>query len=500
VKLNKILSQIKINFEIVGEPDFIDQIAIEDIATDSRIVKKNSAFFALAGKTTDGSRFIDDAVAKGAKVVVVEKFPEPISMRSDVCFIQADNVFLLLVEFLKIFYASLPANIYAVTGTNGKTSIVEFTRQILKFLGKKSASIGSLGVLCDEEIQGLQNSSLTTPDIVSLYKNLQILKENGVNDVAIEVSSIGLEQGRIAGLSIAVGAFTNFTQDHLDYHKSMEEYFACKMILFNSVLEKQGSAVLNSDIAEFPQIKKICEEKNYSIIEYGFKANDLKLLEATQTVEGQKVLFEFQGKKYNFELAISGEFQAFNTLCALGNVLSKYDLDEATLKNLLTQFHLLHPAAGRMQHAGTLQNKAKIFIDSAHSPDALKNVLQLARSITKSRVIVLFGCGGNRDAKKRPIMGNIACELADFVIVTDDNPRSEKAETIRSEILAACNMAKTLEIADRKEAIAKAVSFLKDNDVLILAGKGHEKYQIIGDKKNEFDEEKIVKDVIRKLS
>ena len=499
MKLNQILSQLKASFEIVAELNLIDQINVEDIAIDSRVVKNNSIFFALSGKITNGSRFISDAIAKGAKVIVVEKFPTEIAEKN-VCFIQTENVFALLVEFLRIFYQPLPANIYAITGTNGKTSTAEFTRQILQFLGKKSASVGTLGTICAEEIVDLQNSSLTTPDIVSLYKNLQALKKNSIDDVALEVSSIGLEQGRIAGLKIDSGAFTNFTQDHLDYHKSMAEYLRCKIILFDSVLEKSGSAILNSDITEFSQIKKICAEKKYRIIEYGFKACDLKLCKIEQNIEGQKVSLEFRGKKYDFTLSVAGEFQAFNALCALGNVLSKYDLDDKTLKNLLTKFHLLNPAAGRMQRVGILPNKAQVFIDFAHSPDALKNVLQLARSLTKSRSIILFGCGGNRDAGKRKIMGNIASKLADFIIVTDDNPRLENAKTIRGEILAACNMSKTLEIADRKEAIKKAISLLEAGDVLILAGKGHEKYQIIGDKKIEFDEEKIAKDVISQLS
>jgi UDP-N-acetylmuramoyl-L-alanyl-D-glutamate--2,6-diaminopimelate ligase len=500
VKLSKILSQVKTDFETSAEPDFIDQITVEDIAIDSRLVKKNSIFFALPGKVTTGAEFISGAIANGASAIIVEKIPTLVLKAENVCFIESKNVFSLLVDFLKVFYTPLPANIYAITGTNGKTSTAEFTRQILEFLGKKSASIGTLGVICSADIEGLQNSSLTTPDIVSLYKNLQILKKNGVNDVALEVSSIGLEQGRAAGIKLDVGAFTNFTQDHLDYHKSMEEYFRCKMILFSKSLNNKASAVLNSDIVEFPQIKKICEEKKYRLIEYGFKARYLRLLEIKQNLNEQKVIFEFGQKKYDFELAVAGEFQVFNALCALGNVLAKYDLDETALRKLLTQFNQLHPAAGRMQRVATLPNKAQIFIDFAHSPDALQNVLQLARKITKARVILLFGCGGDRDAKKRPIMGGLACELADLVIVTDDNPRSEDAKNIRREILNNCDSSKTLEITDRKTAIEKAITLLQNEDVLILAGKGHEKYQIIGKEKFEFDEEKIVKDVIRKLA
>ena len=497
MKLTTILSQVKTDFKITQNSHLLDEIEVSDIALDSRLVKQNSVFFALSGKAKDGVEFIESAVKNGASAIISASE----NGGQGAVFVTSSNPFQLLTEFLQIFYTPLPTNIYAITGTNGKTSTAEFTRQILQFLGKKSASIGTLGVMCEASIsEHLQASSLTTPDLVSLYKNLHHLKKCGVDDVAIEVSSIGLEQSRIAGLKIAVGAFTNFTQDHLDYHKSMAEYFRCKMILFDCILENSATAVLNSDIPEFPKIKKICEEQNQRVIEYGLKARDLRLKNIEPIEVGQRIFFEFKQKNYQFDLSVSGDFQAFNALCALGNVLAKNNLDEQQLQNLLKNFHLLQPAPGRMQRVGALPNKAQIFIDFAHSPDALTNVLQLAKKLTKSRVLVLFGCGGDRDAKKRPIMGHIACELADLVIVTDDNPRTEKSEIIRSEILAACDMSKTVEFADRKTAIEKAIAMLEAGDVLILAGKGHEKYQIIGEKKFEFDEEKIVKNVLTKSS
>ncbi len=479
MKLSQILSQVKTTYTLSAVIN-IDLIAVDSIEIDSRLVKKNSVFFALPGKLQNGSGFIDSAIKNGASLIISDS----LSANANASYLTTNNLSDLLVEFLKIFYSPLPANIYAITGTNGKTSVAEFTRQILQFLGKKSASIGTLGVTCESvAAEQFRNSSLTTPDIVSLYKNLYILKKNSVDDVAIEVSSIGLEQGRAAGLEFAVGSFTNFTQDHLDYHKSMAEYFRCKALIF----DQAKCAVLNSDITEFENLKKICAQKKLPIIDYGYQASDLKLCPDN--------VFEFRGKKYHFELAVSGEFQVFNMLCALGNVLSGYDLSEEDLQNLLKNFGKLETAAGRMQLAATLSNKARIYIDFAHTPDALTNVLQLARQITKSRVCILFGCGGDRDAKKRPLMGKIACELADLVIVTDDNPRTEKAEIIRSEILAACDMQKTIEVADRKAAIVKAISILEAEDTLILAGKGHEKYQIIGAKKLPFDEEEIVRKI-----
>jgi UDP-N-acetylmuramoyl-L-alanyl-D-glutamate--2,6-diaminopimelate ligase len=487
MKLSQILSQVKTSFQAIGD---VDNIEIVDIALDSRLVERNSIFFALQGQNQDGSKFIVDALKNGADVVV-----SSVKFDIEVPLILCDQPFLLLAEFLQIFYSPLPVNIYAITGTNGKTSTAEFTRQILGFLGKKSASIGSLGTITDvkEFIDGV-HSDLTTPDLVSLYKNLYNLKKVGVDDVAIEASSIGLEQGRVAGLEISVGAFTNFSQDHLDYHKSMDDYFECKMILFEKVLSSQGLAVLNSDIPEFEKIKQSCEGKK--IIEYGFKAHDLCLKKIEQVDFGQRIFFDFNYESYSFDLSMIADFQAFNVLCALGNILAKYKLTNEELKNLLLKFPDLYSAPGRMQRVAVLPNKAQIFIDHSHKPDALQNVLKLARRISKSRVLVLFGCGGNRDAKKRPIMGQIASELADLVIVTDDNPRKERSEVIRKEILATCDPEKTIEIDNRKVAIEKAVKMLQDGDVLILAGKGHEKYQIIGETKFEFDEEKIVRNVI----
>jgi UDP-N-acetylmuramoyl-L-alanyl-D-glutamate--2,6-diaminopimelate ligase len=505
VNLQEILSQIKVEFDVKPQLSSLGNIEISDIEIDSRKIsaQKNSIFFALDGKTKNGEEFVASAISKGARVVVAKKFCSEIcgeELAKDVTSIKTANPFLFLVECLKIFYAPLPANIYAVTGTNGKTSTVEFIRQILQILGNKSASIGTLGVVCEAVAkEDLVPFDLTTPDIVSLYKNLFVLCKNGVNDVAIEVSSIGLEQARVAGLNIEVGGFTNFTQDHLDYHKTMEEYFLCKMLLFEAAMPKHSAVVLNADIAEYDKILKMCASKKHHIFNYGRKASDLRIVSINQQESLQFVVFECGGISYNFVLNVAGEFQVYNVLCALGMVMAKHHLNAEELKSLLSNFIKLRTASGRMQNVATLKNGAQVFVDFAHSPDALTNVLKLARSLvnTASRLIVLFGCGGDRDNKKRPIMGEIASQLADVVIVTDDNPRSEDAKKIRAEILVACNKAKTIEIADRKVAIAKALEMLQEKDILILAGKGHEKYQIIGDKKSEFDEEKIVREALK---
>ena len=500
MNLQKILNKIQQNYQIFGNLQNIDNFIVENISIDSRKIDKNTIFFGLIGQKNDGANFLPDVANLGSKVAVISQKSnfdyQNFLKKNPQNTIIIGNVFEILIEFLKIFYQPLPKNIYAITGTNGKTSTAEFTRQILRFLNKKSASIGTIGINCDEEIKhNFEVSNLTTPDIISLYKNLAILKKLAIDDVAIEVSSIGLDQRRMAGLEIAIGAFTNFTQDHLDYHQNMQNYFDCKMILFEKIVQKNGWAILNSDIKEFSEIKKICQKNQLRIMDYGFEAQALKLIK----IKNQKVDFLYNQQQFSFATNINGDFQIFNILCALGNILAKYNLNNEEIAELIKNFDNLQSALGRMQkvceHLG-----AKIFIDFAHSPDAIENVLKLAKNIAKNRVIILFGCGGDRDAKKRPIMGEIACANADLVIITDDNPRTENPALIRQEILQKCDKSKTLEIADRKIAIAKTIEILQNGDVLIIAGKGHENYQIIGSQKFEFNEAQIIKNAIKKIS
>ena len=500
MNLHQILKKISRNYQVFGDVSKLDSVEFEDISIDSRKINKNTIFFGLIGQKNDGANFLPEVANLGSKVAVISKkstfdFQNFLKKNPQNIIIVGD-VFEILIEFLQNFYQPLPKNIYAITGTNGKTSTAEFTRQILQFLNKKSASIGTIGIICDEEIKNnFEASNLTTPDIISLYKNLAILKKFAIDDVAIEVSSIGLDQRRMAGLKIEVGAFTNFTQDHLDYHQNMQNYFECKMILFEKIVQKNGCAVINSDIKEFTKIKNICQKNQLQIIDYGFEAQALKLIK----IENQKVDFLYNNQQFSFITNINGDFQIYNILCALGNILAKSNLKNEEIAKLIKNFDNLQCASGRMQkvceHLG-----AKIFIDFAHSPDAIENVLKLAKNISKNRVIILFGCGGDRDAKKRPIMGEIACKKADLVIITDDNPRTENPALIRQEILQKCDASKTLEIGDRKIAIAKAIEILQNGDVLIIAGKGHENYQIIGSQKFEFNESEIIKNVIKKFS
>lgn len=501
MRLTSLLQNLKSPFLILKNQHLIENISIENIAIDSRLATKNSIFCAFSGTKTSGLNFIENAVSSGAKVVITsDKFLQLAqNIKDEVVVIFSQKQLEFLAEILSKFYSPLPENIYAITGTNGKTSIAELTRQLFVFLGKKSASIGTLGVKTNEKIDNFQNSSLTTSDIVSFYKNLFLLKKNNIDDVAIEASSIGLEQQRILGINLYSGAFSNFTCDHLDYHENLENYFESKMLLFTKYLNPNKFAVLNSDIVEYEKIKKICENKSLQIIDYGKNAKSLRIKNISSKDFWQEVEFCYENKDYKFSIKVGGEFQIYNIMCALGNILGRYNLNHQELTQLVANFKDLKSATGRMDLVETLKNNAQIFIDFAHSPDALMNILKFSQKISKNRIIILFGCGGNRDKTKRPQMGKIACEFADLVIVTDDNPRLENASEIRSEILQACDMKKTIEIAGRKEAILQAIKMLEKDDILILAGKGHEKYQIIGENKQEFDEELIVKNAVRNI-
>ncbi len=489
--LSNILSQINVNFTIKSSNKDIN---VDDINIDSRLVTQNCAFFALKGFTNDGNLFIKQAIDKGASVIISDQdFNDDILKNNSCVFINTTNCFELLIKFLQIFYYNLPQNIYAITGSNGKTSTAEFTRQILQLIDKKSASIGTLGVVCDKDVkEKLPESFLTTPDIVTMYKTLSVLKSNDINDVAIEFSSIGLEQKRIAGLFVNCAIFTNFSQDHLDYHNNMTEYFRCKMILFKDILAKNGLAVINFDITEYKEITKICQDTSKNIFSYGFNGNNLKIISIDHQDLGQQITINILDNYYKFKIKSSARFEAYNIICALAAIIGFYKLDKTKITNLIYKLENIESAAGRMERVAILPNHSQIFIDFAHSPDSLQKILKEIKLIAKNRVIVLFGCGGDRDITKRPKMGKIACTLADLVIISDDNPRSENPQTIRLDIIKGCNKNNFIEIGDRKAAIKKAISLLEDNDILVLAGKGHEKYQVIKDKKIHFDEKEII--------
>jgi UDP-N-acetylmuramoyl-L-alanyl-D-glutamate--2,6-diaminopimelate ligase len=389
------------------------------------------------------------------------------------------------------FHGAQPAMLAAVTGTNGKTSTANFARQLWQALGHKAASLGTIGITAP----GFERpGSLTTPDPVTLHRDLAELVRAGIDHAALEASSHGLDQYRLDGLEVGVAAFTNLTHDHLDYHATMEAYFAAKARLFGAVMRPGGVAVLNADAAEYPLLVEICRRRGHRVVGYGMAAGaDLRMVARTPRPEGQLIELEAFGARRRVTLPLVGAFQAMNVLAALGIVTASGD---STVAALDAMQHLAG-VPGRMQHVGTTPSGAPVYVDYAHTPDALQNVLEALRPHTVNRLVVLFGCGGDRDAKKRPVMGGIATKLADMAIVTDDNPRSETPAAIRREILAAAPAAR--EIGDRAEAIHEAARALAAGDVLVVAGKGHERGQTIAGVTHPFDDAEVARAAIAAL-
>ncbi len=493
MKLQQLLANLNINYQIFSSNNHCDS-TISAIVSNANFAVSNSIFVGLLGEKFDGASFGEQAIIKGAKVVIIDVKSNynyhDLLKKYSITVVLADAK-MLLACLLPKFYCNLPQNLYAVTGTNGKTSVVNYICQILGLLQKKSASIGTVGIQTNFSHNFADNllaTNLTTPDLASLYHNLALLNKHQVNDVAIETSSIGLQQNRLGNLPFSVGCFTNFSQDHLDYHDNMQNYFNSKMLLFKQLLKPLSFAVLNADIAEYQQIKQVCQNRNLQISTYSKNIADLQLL----SFENGKIAWRYQKNQYLASFLPQGDFQAYNFLCALLAISKLHNISSEQMQFIANNLSTIKAPQGRMQLIATTSNQAKIFIDFAHSPDGLLNILSSAKKIPHNRLLILFGCGGNRDSSKRQLMGKICCDLADLVIVTDDNPRCEDASKIRQQILQGCNLAKTIEIANRKTAILQAISMLLPQDILILAGKGHEKYQIIGNESLPFDEEQIV--------
>ncbi len=463
--LSQILSGI-----VPAEP-LPGDIEIAAVELNSQNVVPGALFIALNGKNSDGRKYIPDALQKGAVAVLYDGDYTPPAAEGVLFVKSTGDMRENIARAAANFYKPIPPFVSAVTGTNGKTSIADFTRQLMKNLGYLAASIGTVGVVSDV---AENTETLTTPDSVTLHRILRGLATKGVDYVSLEASSIGIEQYRLDGLKIKVAGFTNFTQDHLDYHLTMENYLQAKEQLFSRVMDPEGTAVFFSDIPEFAELAEICRRRGVKVMSYGYHGENLKILSRTPHAEGQTLEVEIEGRPYRFELPLIGEFQAMNVLCAVGMVIALHGFSGKIIDSLPH----LKGAPGRLDLAGRLANGAAVYVDYAHTPDALENVLKTMRHHTTGKLWVVFGCGGDRDKLKRPMMGKIARELADEAVVTDDNPRTEDAEEIRRQILCECPQA--VEIGDRIEAINYAVSKLSEGDMLVIAGKGHENGQKIG--------------------
>jgi UDP-N-acetylmuramoyl-L-alanyl-D-glutamate--2,6-diaminopimelate ligase len=451
-------------------PEGLSRLPISGLAADSRGVKPGYLFAALPGVNTDGLRFIPDAVARGAAAILVPQGAKPDAGGAAV--IEDPDPRRRLALLAARFYGRQPDTVAAVTGTNGKTSVASFLRQLWTREGFAAASLGTVGVVGPRGTQTLKH---TTPDPIELHEILAALAKDGVTRLALEASSHGLQQRRVDGIAFAAGAFTNISRDHLDYHASFEDYFAQKLRLFTDLLPAGAAAVIDVDSDAGQSVARTASAKGLSVISVGRAGGDLRLASAEIDGFAQRLGVEHAGKRYEIRLPLVGAFQASNALVAAGLAMATGG-EAATVLPMLEG---LKGARGRLDLAGTAQGGAPIFIDYAHTPDALAKALDALRPYVGRRLVVVFGCGGDRDRGKRPQMGKVAVAKADLAIVTDDNPRGEDPAAIRAEILAAAPGA--VEIGDRARAIAEAVAGLRGGDVLLVAGKGHETGQTVGE-------------------
>lgn len=446
--------------------DLIDtqqSIPVEGITSDSRQVRKGYVFAALPGTKVKGADYIEDAIRHGASVVLAEPGTKLPGDAARTVLIEHANPRKALAVMAAKFYGQQPETIVAVTGTNGKTSTVNFCQQLWTLSGiEHCASIGTLGVRGPGMVR---SGSMTTPDPVSLHGELADMAAVGVTHLAMEASSHGLDQYRLDGVELGAAGYTNLSHDHLDYHGDMDAYFASKARLFTEVLKPGSKAVLNADDERYEELKAICKKAGHQVISYGEAGEDILLKGRIAKPEGQEIELIVHGEEYILTLPIVGDFQVMNALCALG-------LTGANPKLL----EKLQGVPGRLQLVPG-HPKGAVYIDYAHTPDALDHVLDALRPHTQNRLICLIGCGGDRDRSKRPVMGRIAFEKSDIAIITDDNPRSEDPAAIRKAMMEEPGDA--IEIEGRKEAIQYGINLMEDGDVFVIAGKGHEEGQEI---------------------
>jgi UDP-N-acetylmuramoyl-L-alanyl-D-glutamate--2,6-diaminopimelate ligase len=441
---------------------------ITGLTADSRAVRPGDLFAALPGAKVDGRTYIADAIRLGAAAILA---PTGTTLdAADIALITDDEPRRRFAQMAARFYGRQPTVMAAITGTNGKTSVANFLRQIWTQLGYPAASLGTIGLHAPGRIE---KGSLTTPDPVTLHKTLAELAQDGVTHAAFEASSHGLSQFRLDGVLIAAAAFTNLTRDHLDYHGDMDGYWSAKCRLFAEVMGPRGTAVINADSPLCGQLAELCRQRGQRVLTYGHAASDIHIASAVPTAHGQDLELVVLGQAHQLHLPLAGDFQASNAVCALGLALATGAEQTAAIAALSH----LEGVPGRLQKVAVTTAGAAIYVDYAHTPDALETVLKALRPHATGKLVVVFGCGGDRDPGKRPQMGLVAAELADTAIVTDDNPRSEAPATIRAQILATCPNA--TEIGERRQAILTAVLGLQAGDVLVLAGKGHETGQII---------------------
>ena len=454
---------------------------VTGFAIDHRKVARGSVFGAFRGAVFNGEDFIGQAVDRGAVAVVArpEARIERVPLLADA------KPRRLFAELAAKFYAPYPETVVAVTGTNGKTSTVEMTRQIWRMSGHRSASIGTLGVTTsDDQVK----TGLTTPDIVTFLHNMAGLKRMGTSHVAYEASSHGLDQHRCEGVPLAAAAFTNFSRDHLDYHETMDAYFEAKTRLFEDLLQPGKPSVIWTDDPKSDEVIERSRARGHEVLTVGREGETIRLAEQSPTPLGQTLMLEHGGKSYRLALPLIGAYQASNVLTAAGLVLAT----GGAWDSIFSAMQRVAPVRGRLERAVISRAGVPVYIDYAHTPDALEAAIAALRPHVEGRLITVFGAGGDRDQGKRPEMGAVATRMSDIVIVTDDNPRSEDPAAIRSAIMAGAPGA--TEVGGRREAIAEAIRIARDGDIVLVAGKGHETGQIIGDRVLPFDDALVARE------
>lgn len=476
---NRKLSLAELGLAVTGG----DKVRVSGLTADSREVREGTLFVALPGVKAHGASFIPTAIAAGAGAILTDAEGARLAGKVSVPLVVTEDPRGALASAAALWFGGQPECMVAVTGTNGKTSVATFTRMIWQALGHEAVNIGTTGV------EGAFTTPLhhTTPDPVTLQRVLAEAKAHGVTHAAMEASSHGLDQRRLDGVWIAAAGFTNLTQDHLDYHATMDEYFEAKMGLFDRLLPDDGVAVVNLDDSYGPSVAARCTARGLEVIGTGRARNaTLRLTGQRFDATGQDMLFSWQDEAYQVRLNLIGGFQAQNVLVAAGLVIAAGE-DPAAVFRVLPE---LTTVRGRMQHATTRDNGATVFVDYAHTPDAVETALKAIRPHVMGRIIAIVGAGGDRDKTKRPLMGAAAAREADLVIVTDDNPRSEDPALIRAAVLEGVASAggEATEIGDRAEAILRGAALLQPGDALVICGKGHESGQIVGDTVYPFDD------------
>jgi UDP-N-acetylmuramoyl-L-alanyl-D-glutamate--2,6-diaminopimelate ligase len=486
ITLGDIVDVLKLDRQAV--PAAARALSIGAVSADSRSVARGGLFVAVPGARADGMAFAAAARDRGAVAILGESAPALPLVPA--VFVQVPDARAALSAVAALMFPLQPRVIAAVTGTSGKTSVAAFTRQIWARLGHQAAALGTTGVV---KPSGATYGSLTTPDPVTLHQTLDELAREGVDHLAMEASSHGLDQRRLDGVRLAVAGFTNLSRDHLDYHPTLDDYLAAKLRLFDALLAPGQTAVLNADCDVADKVAGTIAARGLKLFSVGAKGRDIRLVSAVAEPAANRLVLAYEGVEYALKLPLAGDFMVSNALVAAGLCIAS----GSPAAGVFAALETLSGAPGRLERIGECHG-APVFVDYAHKPDALEKVLATLRPLARGRLVVVFGCGGDRDAGKRPIMGAIAARLADGVIVTDDNPRSEDPALIRRSILAAAPGA--IEIGDRAEAIARAISQLKAGDVLVIAGKGHETGQIVGGHVLPFSDHDAVRAALQEFS